>query len=95
MKALLRRLTGLRADRNAGVHTVWSQTGSGWRNDPDSKEGEPRRVLTFKVDQPTIQAKVLKAPLLVDQLVDLHERCNSLQVQRHYQRNEHAVLHPG
>src|SRR5688500_5053908 len=53
IKRLLRSLTGLRNDRNASVHTVWSQYGFGWRDDPYVEEGDPRRLLTFKVDQAT------------------------------------------
>lgn len=84
VKRLLGRLTGLRNDRNAGVHTVWSQHGFGWRNDLSAKECEPSRVLTFQTDQTTMEAKVLKAARLVDQLVDLQDRSNRLQVERHY-----------
>ena len=86
VRKLLGRLIGLRGDRNAGVHSVWSQFGFGWRNDPDTVEGEPVRLRTFKVDQATIEAKVLKAALLVEQLIDLQDRCNRLQVERYYKR---------
>lgn len=41
-------------------------------------------MLTFQTDQTTMEAKVLKAARLVDQLVDLQDRSNRLQVERHY-----------
>lgn len=86
-RQLLGTLTGLRGDRNAGVHTVWSEFGFGWRNDPK----DPQKALTFAVDQDTIEAKVLKAARLVDQLVSLQERCNRLQVERHRERTAAQV----
>lgn len=86
VKRLLGRLAGLRSDRNAGVHTVWSQPGFGWRNDPNREAGEAQRVLTFDADKAQIEAKVLRAARMVDQLVDLQDRCNRLHSQRAYDR---------
>jgi hypothetical protein len=70
---------------------VWSQYGFGWRDDPNVADGDPRRLLTFKVDQATIEAKVLKAALLVDQLMDLQDRCNRLQVERSYKKMYESI----
>lgn len=86
VRMLLGSLAGLRGDRNAGVHTVWSQYGFGWRNDPHAEPGESQRVLTFDADKARIEAKVLKAARMVDQLVDLERRCNHLHSQRAYDR---------
>ena len=58
---------------------MWSQYGFGWRDDPNVADGDPRRLLTFKVDQAIIEAKVTKAALLVDQLMDLQDRYNRLR----------------
>ena len=54
-------------------------------------DGDPRRLLTFKVDQATIEAKVLKAALLVDQLMDLQDRCNRLQVEQSYKKMYESI----
>ena len=64
---------------------MWSQYGFGWRDDPNVADGDPRRLLTFKVDQATIEAKMLKAALLVDQLMD------RLQVERYYKKMYESI----
>ena len=48
-------------------------------------DGDRRRLLTFKVDQATIEAKMLKAALLVDQLMD------RLQVERYYKKMYESI----
>ena len=80
VRAALKSVRRIRAERNHLVHSVWAQPGWGWRPDIHAKAGSGEPRIFYSADEESIQG-------VINELVSLINQLDRLQQRGHMQRH--------